>query len=963
MAGTAAAGDVLLFERETQLEAVEACLESARTAKRGSLTLIEGEAGIGKSSLLRAAVSRSRESGMRVLGARSGPAERDFPFGVALQLFESSLREADGEERASMLSGAASLCTPLFDGIGDSRTQVADEQALFPLLHGLYWLTANLAELGPVTLSLDDAHWSDESSLRFLDYLIQRLEGLPVAVLLAVRTGEPGLGQELQSILRHPYATVLRPTPLSASAVAAIVERARPTAAPAELAEACAEVTGGNPFLLHELLTALDQDSQGPSTVSAEELREMAPESVRRAVLVRLARLPVECVALAQAVSVLTAIGRSSPDQSHDDASLPGASRLADLDTDLAARAADKLVAARILAPGEPLRFAHPIVRAAVYGDLAPGERGLAHRRAARQILDARFSPERAAPHLLRASTAGEDWAVEALRAAAARASDRGAAETAIRYLRRALAEGPGGDLRAEVLLDLGRAGAIVGDADAGRCLEDALELIDDPRRRAATLLSLGRGLYTRGDFRRAVDAFERGETELGDVDAALARELEAAYITVGRFVPELRAEVGARLERRLRRPPDGDDRSQRSMLAELALHQAWTSQPRDKVMPLALRAWSEGQLLAEDSADGTAVYAVTGALLACDELELELVVLDAALADARRRGSLMALATAGYRRALVLGRLCRIPEAIAEAEQVAEVRRRGWQMLLPVALAAHALALLERDVEAAAAVLTLPDEERWSEVLPYAMFLDARAQVQLALRDGAGALETATAVASMAAPMLPNVSAAMVGWRVTATLAAARVGDLDRARETSDEDLTLARRCGVARSLGTALRARALVEGGEAGLARLQEAVDVLEGSQSRLELARALADLGAALRRAGQRRAAREPLRRALEIAAHGGATLLAASARDELVAAGAKPRRTALSGASALTPAELRVAKLAADGLTNREIAEALFVTRKTVDWHLRHIFQKLDIASRRELSDALEAEQAA
>ena len=158
----------------------------------------------------------------------------------------------------------------------------------------------------------------------------------------------------------------------------------------------------------------------------------------------------------------------------------------------------------------------------------------------------------------------------------------------------------------------------------------------------------------------------------------------------------------------------------------------------------------------------------------------------------------------------------------------------------------------------------------------------------------------------------------------------------------------------GRTRALGIALRAAGLVREPPASIELLDEAVSVLEGTQARLELARTLTDLGAALRRRGYRASARESLRRGLDLASRCGATALAARAREELVTAGARPRRERLSGIGALTAAEHRVAKLAATGMTNREIAQALFITIRTVKAHLEHIFQKLDITSRAQLA---------
>jgi DNA-binding CsgD family transcriptional regulator len=183
------------------------------------------------------------------------------------------------------------------------------------------------------------------------------------------------------------------------------------------------------------------------------------------------------------------------------------------------------------------------------------------------------------------------------------------------------------------------------------------------------------------------------------------------------------------------------------------------------------------------------------------------------------------------------------------------------------------------------------------------------------------------------------------------------RHGDRERARQLAEEELELARRFGAPRAVGVALRALALTHDGARAIGLLEESASALAASDARLEHARTLADLGATFRRAGCPAAAREHVRLALDGATACRASALASRARAELVAAGARPRRERLRGAAALTPSERRVARLAAEGLTNREIAESLFVTARTVETHLTHVFQKLDISSRAELTEEL------
>jgi len=197
--------------------------------------------------------------------------------------------------------------------------------------------------------------------------------------------------------------------------------------------------------------------------------------------------------------------------------------------------------------------------------------------------------------------------------------------------------------------------------------------------------------------------------------------------------------------------------------------------------------------------------------------------------------------------------------------------------------------------------------------------------------------------------------------WRSDAALALHRLGEGEEARRLAAEEVELARRFGAPRALGVALRAAALVSD-RSPADGLREAADVLAGGDAPLELARTLVDLGAALRRGRRPVDAREPLRRGAELALHCGAHAVVRRAREELLASGARPRRLALSGAEALTPSERRVAELAAAGRSNREIAQELYVTEKTVEGHLSHSYDKLGIRSRAGLADALGASAA-
>jgi len=236
-----------------------------------------------------------------------------------------------------------------------------------------------------------------------------------------------------------------------------------------------------------------------------------------------------------------------------------------------------------------------------------------------------------------------------------------------------------------------------------------------------------------------------------------------------------------------------------------------------------------------------------------------------------------------------------------------------------------------------------------------------ARGRLRLAQRRPAAALADLLAAGELFARL--RISTPTIAWRSDAALAHLALGAQAQAqaqaqaRTLAAEEVTLARAFKGPRTLGVALRAAGLADGGRRGIELLRQAVRVLDGSGARLEHARALADLGAALRRAGQRADSREVLQVALDLAHRCGAIALTERTRTELVAAGGRPRRLVLSGLDSLTPSERRVAQLAADGMSNREIAQNLFITTRTVEGHLTHAYEKLAITSREQLPDAL------
>jgi DNA-binding CsgD family transcriptional regulator len=886
---------------------------------------------------------------MDVLHARGGELEREFPFGIVRQLFEPALAGAGKVERRDLLSGAAGLAAPLFGGdyLTDPVSGKADPA--FATLHGLFWLTANLAARGPLLLAIDDLHWADKPSLRWLAYLVRRLEGLPVLAVGCLRPAEPGSDEALLAeVLSDPAAFVVRPAPLSEASVASIVHERLSPEADAEFCAACFVATGGNPLLLRELLSALESQGVSPTADQAALVREIGPQGVVRSVRLRLSRLPPEATLLAQAVAILG-----------DDVEFRHGVAVADLDQKSAADAAAALGHADILRGGLPLVFVHPVVRAAVYHGLTPAERERGHAKAAEILAETAAPIEQVAAQLLLAPPRADEVVVATLRGAASRSLAQGAADNSVAYLRRALEEPPSAEERADVLYELGSAERMILGEAAATHLREALDSMADPHMRGQTALELGRMLFFgKGRGEEAIDVLERAISELPSGDSDLRQRLEAGLLTIALEEPALYPRALERLERIRAQPPDSS-LGGRILLAALAYHDARAGASLSDCQERAERAQSGGLVYGYEA--GMGWCHVGFVLTAGDQFDAALRVYNEALADARARGSAFALALAFLLRgdvAFLRGSLADAEADLRLAIEAGESHGLGTGLLTPIAKLADTL--MERgDLAAAAEALErVASGGDLPETVHLLSFLDSRGRLRILqgrTREGlAELLELGRRYEA-----LGGRNPAMHAWRSQAALAFLELGEQEDARRLAAEEVELAREWGAPRALAKSLRAAGLVEGGEAGLALLREAVDVLEDSPALLERAYILTELGAALRRANRRADARDPLRRGLELAHSCGATPLFERAHTELVATGARPRRLVLSGVGALTPSERRVATMAADGMTNRDIAQALFVTPRTVEVHLSSVYRKLGINSRSQLPRALAA----
>ena len=403
-----------LVERERELDAV------ARVVRERGVLVIEGGAGLGKTSLLQAACRQAAARGDRVVCAGGSELEAGFAFGVVRQLFERAVAEAGPDALAGPAHAAAALL-----GGGDESPGTAASDTSFAVLHGLYWVTANLAARRPLLVAVDDAHWADAASLHFLAYLARRLDGLAVALVVVLRPLAAAATESALVAVREAASAVVAPPLLSAAGTAAVVRAALGDDADEATCRAVHEASGGNPFYARQLARGAVGDRADAATLPVVD-------EIARRVVARVHGLDPRALALARAVAVLG-----------DGGELRQAAAIAGLGMEDAAALAGGLERLEVLAPGAPLRVVHPVVRAALEASMDSGERDAAHRAAARLLHAEGAAPGQVAAHLTGLLHAGDSWVVDRLREGARAALDGGAPASAAALLRRALVEPP----------------------------------------------------------------------------------------------------------------------------------------------------------------------------------------------------------------------------------------------------------------------------------------------------------------------------------------------------------------------------------------------------------------------------------------------------------------------------------------------------------------------------------------
>lgn len=941
------AADTRLLERERELAALDRARVETEAHGDGRVVLIEGPPGIGKTALLAEADARAEAEGHRVLRATGSEMERDFGFGIVRQLFGSLLRSLDPAGRARLFAGPVALAAAIFGLAEPGALDLTPSEAS---LYGLFWLVAGLTESGPLVLSIDDAHWADVSSLRFVRYLAQRLDGVPAVVALAARPNEPGIQAESLHGLSSALALApIRPPLLSEAGTAAIVRDRVGGASSAPVEAACHEATGGNPLLIESLLAELGERGPAEEAISPERISAIGSERVGAGVIERAGRLDPRGPAIVRAAAVLG-----------DGADLRALVALAEVDREPASAILDGLVRASILAADPGRRFVHPLLRTAVYDAIPPATRAAMHARAARLLREQGAEPEAVAAHLLLCEPDGDPEALATLEAAAARADERGAPESVVTYLSRALPEVGDPGRRGAILHRLGRAGVALRDPASLEHLRQAAALVEDPAHALDIYLELADALAMAGIWDGSVAAIEAAFERFGDSGLPGLLDLEAIRAASRGYDPATADLYAADLPRLLGLVGGRTDEQSSHLRWVLAAIGAVQGLPREEVMALIgpkSRAWS----VARGGRESSMIFQAVLGLLLVDGLEEADQLASVLEEDARRRGSLIAMIGAVGFRASLEQRHGRLESAEGDVLVAIDLVRRNELSLMALTTFVHFCldTIVERRGLAHLADLVegLEVPPAFGKTASGAFVLDVRAAVRLARGDRAGAVTALREVEAIMRPL--GFGPRLSPWRSRLALALPE-GEREEALGLAEEELGLATEVGSPRAEGVALRALGLLRGGAEGIDLLGRSVERLRRGGAPFEVARSLTELGAALARANRRKEARDRLREAADLAQRCGAERLEERIEEEIRVAGGKPRRRAVFGPDSLTPSERRVAAAAAGGATNREIGQMLFISMRTVEMHLTNAYRKLGISTRAELAEAMAVE---
>ncbi|MFI9027692.1 AAA family ATPase [Streptomyces sp. NPDC053560] len=931
-----------LVGRDEELRTLVRHAEAARGGHAG-LVMLYGPAGMGKTSLLRAFAASGACRGATVLYGSCGETAAGAGYSGVRELFGSLGLSGEEARNSPLLSGPAARALPALTAAPAGRDAAAS--AAYPVLHGLYWLAADLMSERPLVLILDDVHWCDARSLGWIDFLLRRAEDLPLLVVLAQRSeAEPLASDLLADIAAQRRPTTISLTPLGHDDVAELVRQVFGTTAAPAFVQRVAAVSGGNPLTLARLLAELRAEDVKPDADGERRAAEVGSHVLARSVQALLDRRPPWVRDVARAIAVL---GEEATELVAALAGVPAA--MVDEGVQILRRAG-------IMAT-ERADFVHDVVRSAVLDSAAP--RTLAEWRTSAALLlsDAGRPSEELASQLMLLPVLDQTWMAGVLRDAATQAENRGAPEAAVRCLYRVLEVEPDS---VSVRIQMARALAEMDPPEAIRLLKEALPLAPDLHTRAQVAVQYGLTCLSVQQSPSGVRMLEGVLAELeaepgpGPADRELRTLVESVLLIVGADEKETIGSVRDRAAR-LTVPP-GDTPAQRQMLAMTTVLTAMDGRDAEQAVGQARRALGFPGVELETWSLLTSSFA----LMLADEIDDAQYALDRMMQYGQDNAAVWTYVLALSTRAFLHQSTGAFPDALADAQTAIEIiGAERWRDTAVMPHVALATVLTDRgEPERGEEVLGSIKRGNLDRfVIEYHWYLTARARARWARGDLQGALDLFLACGKSLEEARFSNPAFLPWWADSAILLAA-LGRHGEARETAEYGSELAARWGTARGLGLARMAHGVAAPVSEGIEHLTEAVSLLADSPARAVEAQAECLLGRALLRAGDQRTAREHLRTAGDLAQRCGAVLLGAEARRLLVAAGGRARKMTTSPLDMLTGMERTVAGLAAKGASNRSIAETLFVTVRTIETHLTSVYRKLGVARRTELAAILQ-----
>jgi DNA-binding CsgD family transcriptional regulator len=906
-------GHAVLLDREHERAQIDRVLETARQGRSAALVL-QGEPGTGKTTLLDYAAESGRDFEIvRLLGIES---EAELGFAALHQLL------------LPFLAGLRSLPVPQRDALaGALGLRHADSPDRFVLALAALTMLAGAVTKRPLLCIVDDAQWLDRESAGILGFIARRPGADAIAMLFAVR----GSSERTADLDGIPWVQIGGLPPeqagqLLASAAAGRVDRG--------VSERIIAQTGGNPLGLIELGGELSRDQLAGET----SLPELLPvgESLQARYLRPIRSMPAQTQVLLLAAAA---------DPTGDPALLWRAGEF----LGFGVRAAAPAEAEGLLTFSPLVGFRYPLVRSVVYHGAALAERVRVHDALARAT-DPQVAADLAAWHRAEAAIGPDDSVAGELERAAGRARERGGWAASARFLARAATLTPDADERFRRILAAARAETTAGACMRAQALLDsAAGQLDDPLRHAAALRVQGTIRYAQDQTAEAAAMLLDAARRLAPLDTALARatllEALAAARISGRLAKAGAGEADiARAARALPMPSPPD-----ATIGDLVLDADATllldgHEAAVPALKRAVAAMLEAPVSSAELLTLTGVSCAAASALGDDHTLYSLA--SWLEVQARDQGAVLPLSIAlifSGSSELFAGHLGQAHARFAERGAIEAARGGNCEVGHALVLAWRGRAAEALTAAAAAAQVAVEQGEGWKlAVLDY-----ARAVLAL----GMGHYEEALAAAPhgyqdnmlLRTFALPDLIEAAVrcGERETAEHALASVASRATANPTP-------------LMLGLLARSRALLGSDTGTEALYREAISYLQQARGRVHLARAELLYGEWLRRERRQRDAREHLQTAYGMFREIGADGFAERARLELAAAGGTARPPASSPGGGLTPQELQVAALAAAGFTNLEIASRLFISPKTVDYHLGKVFRKLGVSSRRQLA---------